>query len=700
MVSPNLGRPEYVCIDPELNQTEIETTLLVISDIHDEKEVELALKNKIRLIPIVEYKWRLKYLIDKKRDKKTRKKEQKDVKMKKGFFARWKERRKLKKLKKRIEDQEKHPEKELELSEENYELLDGSLGNKYLKLKARPFRGDPITPIIYKVQPVYVKALSNLEFEDLDSPRDYLLKHEVFKYLKNFYKVQIVFNLSEEVMAFLKIRDFIMFDIAHEKHKSDERINYHSLVISKKDWKDFTVIHATDLHLAERNDRIYGLIKNWQKTFRFKKKEHIKEEHDKNLKRLKEKKGIRTIFDSDKKTLKKRLVNPNNQFRKFIKIVNQKVLDNEVDFIALTGDIIDFTLLSKLPKQIRKLFDFDYDHSNWKTFKNIVLDLPQKQRRGMIKSQEIMCPIFTIPGNHDYRPFHYDIRWAGMYRKLGLKLNEALALNDKLFAFPISSITKSARALRPYLSEVNPSLDYSFRLGNNVFIFLNSGSDSWRNFRDLVTGHPSVTGLSIRQIRYLENLLNHKIKPDDNVFLFMHGPPINPKKKRNIFKRIQNKIMHKFKTKITEFKESIYRKLGKEAPDARIDDKFNVKYGTVSTNWESLIKFCKDFATLTIAGHTHALKEFRLADPREKRTKVFNAPPFSLKKVENPAAIYYDNYSDFLTSYEEIKEYLPFVVQTPALGLGGFKDPKLRGAYREIVIKNGKLDSFKVKFIS
>jgi len=42
---------------------------------------------------------------------------------------------------------------------------------------------------------------------------------------------------------------------------------------------------------------------------------------------------------------------------------------------------------------------------------------------------------------------------------------------------------------------------------------------------------------------------------------------------------------------------------------------------------------------------------------------------------------------------------LTFVVQTPALGLGSYFNPKLSGAYREIEIANGKLVSFKVKTI-
>jgi hypothetical protein len=93
------------------------------------------------------------------------------------------------------------------------------------------------------------------------------------------------------------------------------------------------------------------------------------------------------------------------------------------------------------------------------------------------------------------------------------------------------------------------------------------------------------------------------------------------------------------------------------------------------------------------------LREFRLEDPITK-TRVYVSPPFSLKKIENPAAVFYDNYSELYTDAESIEKYGPFVVQTPALGLGGYKNPETAGAYREVIVKDGKLYSFKVKYIN
>jgi hypothetical protein len=139
--------------------------------------------------------------------------------------------------------------------------------------------------------------------------------------------------------------------------------------------------------------------------------------------------------------------------------------------------------------------------------------------------------------------------------------------------------------------------------------------------------------------------------------------------------------------------------LGKSSSDARLDKTFNVKYGTVSSNWEKLIKFCRDYCALTLSGHTHRKAEYRLENP-ETKTSVYVSPPFSLKKIENPAAVYYDNYSDLYSDSESIEKHGPFIVQTPALGLGGYKNPETAGAYREVMIKDNKLSSFQVRYIN
>lgn len=669
LVSPNLGRPLILKIDRKLKKKHFRTNFLFISNDSDPDSISRSLQKEISLVPLFDYKWSYKLIF---------------VKKPKGLFSKWRERRAKKKRKKFLEDKAKI-------------ILEADLDLEQLKkLKSRLHRGEPISSKVIKVEESSIIPIHNVSYINDLNPQEILIKNHVFGELSKFYKINIEFTLSKEVLKFLKERNFVMFDI----YCPNSRINYHSLVISKQNWKDFTFIHATDLHLAERNDRIYEIIKKWTESSIRESVEDFFEKVKKKLKIKKKKQKQETILSNIKIPLRKRLINPNNQFRKFIKSMNRKVLRNELDFIVLTGDLVDYTILSRLSKKLRKLNEFRYEDSNWQIFKNTILNIPPKEKyKGVIRGEELNCPIFTTLGNHDYRPFHYDLTWGDMYKKIGLNASEAIALNELFSASPITALTKTSLALNGFLSEINSSIDFSIMLGNNLFVILNTGSDSFRNLRDLITGHPSVTGVSHKQIQYLENLINSQITKDTNTFLFLHGPPLNAESKKlsiNIFEKKGSRFIRK---KISEFKESLIKKLGKPISTARIDGVFNVKYGCVSSNWERLIEFCKNYAILTLCGHTHNNQEFRLEDT-EKKSSVYDAPPFRLKKIENPAAIFYDNYSEMFTNAKVIRENGPFVVQTPALGLGSYRNPNTAGAYREIIVKDGQLTSFKIKDIN
>jgi Icc-related predicted phosphoesterase len=669
LVSPNLGRPAILQMDNKIKKKDFQLSLLFISDISDLEIFRRSTINSVFIIPLFDYKWSYKLIF---------------VKEKQGFFSKWKQKRTKKKRRKLIE--------------EKFKISTGKdLDFEQLKrLKARLYRGNKISLKVKNIGKTEGKSILNsLNINELNF-QDFLLKNKVYGGLTNFYNVIIEFTPSKEVLKFLKERNFVMFDI---KYLYDQ-INYHSIVITKQKWKDFTFVHATDLHLAERNDRIYGVIKKWTESSITKSVEDFFDVVKKKLKIKKTDENLEETISGIKIPLRKRYINPNNQFRKFIKIMNRKVMSNELDLIILTGDLVDYTILSKLTKKLGKLNEFRYDDSNWKTLKNIILNIPQKEKnKGVIRGEELNCPIFTTLGNHDYRPFPYDLTWAEMYKKIGLNASEAIALNELFSASPITALTRSSLALKGYSSEICPSFDFSIRLGNNLFIILNTGGDSFRNIKDLITGHPSVTGVTHKQIRYLENLINNQIGKDMNTFLFLHGPPINAegtKIKINIFEKKGSRIVRK---KLSEFKESVIKKIGKPLSDARIDGVFNVKYGCISSNWERLISFCKNYTILTLSGHTHSNQEFRLEDTEIKST-VYDAPPFRLKKIENPAAIYHDDYSDMEMSIKEIQQNKPFVVQTPALGLGSYRNIKTAGAYREVIMRNGNLVSFKIRYIN
>ena len=695
LISPNLGHPLFLDIDRKFKQNEFEVNLLFVSNIKEADNFERLIKRALNLIPILEYRWKLKSYFEKEKEERLERKKKRSIWDKvKSIFSR----------KKKKKEEELPPV--LELTDSTGKKFDIMPAERIETLRPRAFRGDLIEGTLLKVEPVKTCEIDSIKFDSYYSPRNYLIKYNIFSGLHEFYKATIRFRLSKEVLEYLESFNFVMFDLWQEMPNKEIRVSYHSIVVSKNKWSDFKFFHATDLHLAERNDRIYEIVKKWNASVRDSELGELLAKGAKAVsffQRLLIKKPEEKMPIKSTEPLRKRFINPNNNFRKFIKLVNKKVNKNDLDFVVLTGDLIDFVVLSKIPAEKRKTIHFNYKDSNWRIFKEILLNFPQKKRRGMVSGEEILCPIFTIPGNHDYRPFHYDLRWGNLFRKIGLNSNEVIALNNELLANPISSITKSFSALKAYLIEFNSSLDYFIKLGNNNFIFLNTGSDSFKKLIDFLSGHPSVTGITEKHIKYLENIINIKIEPENSTYLMLHGPPINPKKKISPLKRYaMSKPTKELLTKINEFKESLIQKSGKKLSLARIDNKFDVQYGAISTNWEKLLKFCLDFCILTLSGHTHELKEFRLRDSQDSKSKVVDThtTPFSLKKLENPAEIYYDIYSEQYDNPENIENYAPFVVQTPALGFGSYKNPKSASAFREIVIKKGKLASFKVKYLN
>jgi hypothetical protein len=677
LVSPNIGHPRILNIDRKLTKKEFKTDLLIITHIKNPKKVKEILTDNIKFIPIFEYKWRLVQLLKKRglRDKI------------KNF---WKKIKRVFSFKKKeegfeisIEELDKFGNKQVQVKKIKKKDLK--------KIKPRSFRGTPINTEIINLKLTTPIRINNSIYIDDQycKPQNYLKKLEVFGNLEYFYTITLEFNLADEILDFLSNRDFIMFDILFASPNMDKKVNYHAIVISKNDWKNINVVQATDLHIAKRNDEMFNKINNMYRNLRNKNIEKINQ-IETNLLKSKVKYDIRKSLFKIDLSFKKRLINPNNLFRKFIKKINKKVFNNNVDFVIITGDIVDFTNISNMSSNQKTIFA--YENSNWKIFKDILLNIDQTNKKGIEKSEEILCPIFTIPGNHDYRPWQYDLNWGGIYKKIGLKKIEAQAIKEEYSASPIKAILKSEKALEGYLSEINASLDYYLKLGNSLFIFLNTGADSYKKMTDFISGSPSLTGLTHKQIKFLNNIIEYNYNKKSQIFLCLHAPPINTREKRGILSRIKKKFKKMMRIHLDQFRESKYANLKRKREKARIDNKFNITYGTISSNWEKLIDFCNRYCILTVSGHTHMLNEYRLKNTLQKSSN-------DEEKKDSSIAVFYDDYSEICKNDKNIQKYNPFIVQTPALGLKSFKRLKKAGAFREIIIKNGKLSSFQVKYI-
>ncbi len=677
MVNPNLGHPRILNYKENTNKSNFKTNLLFITEIKNPIKFKNVIINCLSLIPIYEYKWKLTQYIKKR-----------------GFSERLKN---LWKSLKRILSW-KRKEKEFEFTLQEWDKFGIQSQTKVKiekrdikKLRPHVFRGSPIIAKIIDISSVKSTKINNPDFieDQFCRPQPYLNRLKVFGNLKFYYTVTIEFTLNNEMLNFLSEKRFLMFDLLFKNTDFGKSINYHALVISKNNWINLSIVQATDLHIAKRNDQMYLIIYSMYQKLR---KSNIKtiNQIEKTGTKLKEKLSIKNSLNKIDLTYRKRLINPNNLFRKFITIINEKVLNKEIDFVVFTGDLVDFSVRSKISKEYDN--EFEYERSNWKIFKNILLNINQSEKKGVRDTEEILCPIFTITGNHDYRPWQYDLNWGGIYKKVGLKKEEAKALKEEYSASPIKSILKSDNSLKGYLLEINPSLDYYFKLGNLIFIFLNTGSDSYKKISDFISGSPSLTGFSQRQIKFLKNIIKYRSDGNSKAILWMHAPPVNTRFKRGVFSRIKKLFKKVIKIQIEQFRESKIGDYKRKKEKSRIDNKFNIRFGTITSNWKKLMNFCQDNCVITISGHTHLLNEYRLE-------RIHKGDLRKREESEESIAVFYDDYSELYQNKQLIEKHHPFIVQTPALGFKSHKKPGKVGAYREIKIEKGKLASFKIKYL-
>ena len=648
LLNPQIGHPLIIENGNFNSNHEIKLSFLFASN-KSQTELAQILLHSMRVFPIIQYSWKL-----------SREIEERTLWMKVKNF--WQKTGQLLTFKK--------PTKEKEIEIREYDKWGNESSTikeisrkEIVSLEQRPFRAEPLLPKdveVKSVNPIQIDNLSYLQ-DTYSTPLKYFNRFNQIKTLQNFYKVSFNLKINLEVLDFLKDYNYLMFDIHYVDELEKKKINFHSLVLTKNDWNNFNIVQATDLHVAERNDHML---------------KKIEEAYEKNPHELSE-----TKIQQNLDTLHKRIVNPNDLLRCFINEMNQKVLRNKLDLIFLTGDLVDFTISSI--KSTGQSDNFEYNDSNWKIFKEIILNIYEPPSQEVFNPQELMCPIFTLPGNHDYKPWQYDLSWFGMYKKVGLKKIEAEALKEEYSISPIRAILKSQSALDAYFLEINPSLDYTLKLGDFLFIFLNSGADSYMQLGDYVTGSPSLTGITERQVSFLKNVFNTQVEKNGQVILSLHGPPINTPLKRGILTRIEKIFRKEKRTEIEEFKESNFKSSKNYYHAARIDDKFNIQYGTISSNWDFIFNTCFRSCILTLSGHTHMLNEYRLQ---------------SMNETEHPIAVFYDDYADIYRSSSNIKKYGPFIVQTPALGFKSYKRPGKVAGYRLLKFKKGQLSSFQVRY--
>lgn len=199
-----------------------------------------------------------------------------------------------------------------------------------------------------------------------------------------------------------------LFDLVLEDESSgQEKVNYHAVQIVARFPTEARFIHLTDLHVSQRNDEILDEV-------------------------------LMAKSELPRDRLRQQYVNFNENLRAFIHRANALADEGELDFVVITGDLVDYAFPG---------WDANRDESenNWKTFVNIVTGGGKEPSRD---NHGINVPIFTSTGNHDWRLYPYDpkihCRAFGLDRKILRGYHYAYFDSRD---YPSSDLARTARGL-------------------------------------------------------------------------------------------------------------------------------------------------------------------------------------------------------------------------------------------------------------
>ncbi|MEO6457828.1 MAG: metallophosphoesterase, partial [Chloroflexia bacterium] len=301
-------------------------------------------------------------------------------------------------------------------------------------------------------------------------------------------------------------------------------------IYTKSSWDNFGFAHATDLHLSRRTE-----------DFRRKLRE------------------VDMIEGAGK------LNNFSDGFRQLISYANKLHDAGQLDLILVTGDVTDY---------IYERDDNRNGGGNFAYFEQLVRGQAVSPDGGA--SEELRVPIFTILGNHDYRPNGYDLltdldlgdeglldwwpdwiyapaksRNINGYSSHNLTEDEARAIQgglpnpllDESTAFEMVRV--DPESLRYYHQRINDELSYTIELGPHRIVMVDSRWElgivqgSFRDYlrfalnsfdedsRNWMAQHPNCMGFEEQELEMVKAALG-SADPAGLVIVGVHAPPINP----------------------------------------------------------------------------------------------------------------------------------------------------------------------------
>ncbi len=524
----------------------------------------------------------------------------------------------------------------------------------------------------------------------------------IFGKRTDLYKIKVQIKEIKKIYKILKEsnRSFLLFDIVHDlPNRIDNKVNYHAIALFDKDWSNFKFIHATDFHIARRNDFISKFLKDKakDKTDRYKNRPKKFAKLDTFI--LSRDFEYKKDFQEHKlDKLRYAKYNFNYNLRLLIQFINEQVSKKELDFVLMTGDLVDYIRIARGNNQYK---------DNFQVFIDILLGInrgldkdPHFHDGEYINAREILAPIFTIVGNHDYRKGHYSISIGSIHKIFGLTKKNIKGYHDLEFFNYFTALKSKDKYLKDYFRYLNPNLNYKLKIGKDFnFIFLETGQDSIADLHDLLKGSPSTKGLRDIQIELLRKYI--KLSHDEKIIIIMHTPPISP----NFGALTRRRIKREFKLKRKVQWSDLYElSLEKYIGNARLDRVLNLKYQTIMYNWANFLKICtgsdkviRRKVDLVLCGHTHTIKEFRLKEAREMET-ISMGFYFTKIPIMVPCEVYTSRYRDVFKTFKnqmDLKIWFdvnkPFVFQTQAIGPLSLKYKFKSPGFRYIIVKNNQI---------
>ncbi len=567
---------------------------------------------------------------------------------------------------------------------------------------------------------VQIEKIKKLDFRDQQVLEEencivWDINNSVFQFDDVFGKRKELYRINLEIRDILTIekilkeisRDFLLFDIVHDvPNLTENKVNYHSIAIFNKDWNDFSFIHSTDFHIARRNDFILNYLKDKARSNieRWKTSERKIKKIDTSV--LSRDFEFKEEFQEERyEELRWAKYNFNSNLRKLIEFANTKSSQRNLDFMLMTGDLIDYRNIARGNYQYKNNF-------------LVFLDILLGRNKGLekppylgsddefVNQQEIMVPIFTTIGNHDYRANHYGMRFGQIHKIFGMTHKDVKGYYDTKFFNYFTALKSKDKYLKDYFRYINPNLNFNLKIGKHYnFIFLDTGQDSIADMHDLLKGGPSTKGIKEYQVDLLRAYI--RIAHNEKVIIVMHTPPISPnlsRSKRRKYKKLLN--IKNRPLKWSDFYESNLRKYD---DTGRLDKILNLKYQTIMYNWATVLKIftgsdkiIRRKVDIVMCGHTHTLKEYRLKEAKKTERINFGFWFFPIY-IEVPVEIYTSRYRDKFKEFKnplDLKTWFdankPFIFQTMAIGPLSVKFKFKPPGFRLYTIKDDQIVSAKV----